>query len=190
MDQACAGFSTLQPAGACQCSGRVGLGVPGVERQAPTTAADHIEAGRHASSDRPSDAIGALGAAHPPFSAHVCNSPQLTCPSHGPIASLPATRTQPVESSMAQTPSRRESRPDGPTDPLMVASFELVASAEVGFIPKGHRTTSRLDVTCHGAVRVRRSCHLERGFRENNGSNRGRVRRYVKREAPYLSADQ
>ena len=67
VDQACAGFSTLQPAGTCQCPGRVGLGVSGVERQAPTIAADHVEAGRHASRDRPSDAIGALGAARPPL---------------------------------------------------------------------------------------------------------------------------
>ena len=41
----------------------------------------------------------------PPFSVRVCDSPQITCPSDGAIALLPATSTQPVESSMAQTPS-------------------------------------------------------------------------------------
>ena len=41
------------------------------------------------------------------------DSPQTTCPSGGPQASLPAIMTQPVESSVARTP-RRWNDPGGP----------------------------------------------------------------------------
>ena len=91
----------------------LGLGVPGVERQAPTTTAGHMETGRQARRDRPSGAIGALGAARPPS----CDSPRVTRPPDGPPTSLPAIMTRPVESSAAPAPGNEGTAGGAPPAP-------------------------------------------------------------------------
>ena len=101
-------FSAFQPAETCQRAGHVGLGVPGVERGVPAAASDHLQAGRLACrGPRPSGATGAPGAARPLLSARVCDSPQVTCTSDGPTASLPSIMTRPGESPAARDPGPR-----------------------------------------------------------------------------------
>ena len=72
LDQARAGIPALQPAGAGEGAGRVGLGVPGARRQAPARPDGRVTRGKCGSQRRPVGAHRALWRARRPRKAESC----------------------------------------------------------------------------------------------------------------------